>query len=72
MLKLNIISGTIIKENMVDEKFKITYNKTTNVYGIIDTETGRILELDNKYHVKQLVDLLNDWRLIIKDKWGLK
>ena len=57
---------------MADEKFKITYNKTTNVYSIIDTETGRILDLNNKYHVKQLVDLLNDWRLIIKDKWGLK
>ncbi|WP_405285920.1 hypothetical protein [Methanobrevibacter sp.] len=57
---------------MSDEKFKITYNKTRNVYSIIDTETGRILDLDNKYHVKQLVTLLNDWRLIIKDKWKIK
>ena len=54
---------------MADEKFKISYNKNTGVYSIVDTETGRILDLNNKYHVKQLVTLLNDWRLIIKDKW---
>lgn len=52
-----------------DEKFKISYNNNNGVYSIIDVETGRKLDLNNKYHVKQLVTLLNDWCLIIKDKW---
>ena len=55
-----------------DDKFQVAYNKKTGVYSIIDTETGHILDLDNKYHVKQLVTLLNDWRLIIMDKWRIK
>ena len=37
---------------MVDkEKFKILTND--GYYSVIDTETGRQLDLNNKYHVKQ-------------------
>ncbi len=55
---------------MVDEKFQMkTYEDHIS---IIDTETGRELNLNDKWHVKQLIGLLNDWRNIIKDKWGVK
>ena len=55
---------------MVDEKFQMkTYEDHISV---IDTETGRELHLNDKWHVKQLIGLLNDWRNIIKDKWGVK
>lgn len=39
---------------------------------IIDTETGKILDMTDKYQVKQLVNILNDYHQIILDKWGLK
>lgn len=55
---------------MADEKFQMKINE--DHISIIDTETGRKLDLNNKYHVKQLIRLLNDWRNIIMDKWGLK
>ena len=61
-----LILGIMV--NMVDkEKFKILTND--GYYSVIDTETGRQLDLNNKYHVKQLITLLNDWCLIIQDKW---
>ena len=49
-----LISGIMV--NMVDkEKFKILTND--GYYSVIDTETGRQLDLNNKYHVKQLITL---------------
>ena len=55
---------------MSDEKFQMKMHD--DHISIIDVETGRQLDMNNKWHVKQLIDLLNDWRLIIKDKWRIK
>lgn len=55
---------------MDDDKFQMKVNE--DYISIIDVETGRQLDLNNKWHVKQLIKLLNDWRLIIKDKWRIK
>ena len=55
---------------MDEDKFQIRVEKDRVI--VVDVETGRQLDMNDKYHVKQLVTLLNDWHKIILDKWGLK
>lgn len=52
-----------------EDKFQIKVEKDHII--VVDVETGRQLNMNDKYHVKQLVNLLNDWHKIILDKWGL-
>lgn len=49
--------------------FKFKMIQTDNGYQIKDITTGRTLNLNKKEDVKQLTTLLNDWYLIINDKW---
>lgn len=59
----------MIRKKREFEKFsvKVTYDK---IY-VKDNTTGKRLDLTDKYQVKQLVNLLNDYYNIIKDKWGI-
>ncbi|MBQ6219953.1 MAG: hypothetical protein IJH63_00710 [Methanobrevibacter sp.] len=51
------------------EKFELRV-KDEKIF-VKDNETGRVLDLNNKYHAKQLITLLNDYYNIVKNKWGL-
>ena len=59
----------MIRKKREFEKFsvKVTHDK---IY-VKDNTTGKRLDLTDKYQVKQLVKLLNDYYNIIKDKWGI-
>ena len=55
---------------MDEDKFQMKVRE--DYISIIDVETGRQLDLNNRWHVKQLINLLNDWHNILKNKWGFK
>lgn len=54
----------------MNDKFKV--NVTDESIYIVDVETGRMLNMHDKYEVKQLVTLLNDMYKVIKTEWGYK